>query len=200
MKGTDQYRLAISDNGKVVGGITLNGGSWTGQFIAMRRSRKRGSRVDHRSIPHRGASHAAGWEAAAILLIEFVMKSSSTTFRKAASPRLVQHCRRSPKRWRRRCTRNTETHRAGRPGAAVSDGLILQEVSTEREIEIPAKCGNCKRSGVLRLCFGRAGWRRRWIRGADLLQVRGREPSGSHKLNTAVAQAYYNKMEGTKHL
>jgi hypothetical protein len=36
MKGTDQYRLAISDNGKVVGGITLNGGSWTGQFIAAR--------------------------------------------------------------------------------------------------------------------------------------------------------------------
>jgi len=36
IKGTDQYRLAISDNGKVVGGITLNGGSWTGQFIAVR--------------------------------------------------------------------------------------------------------------------------------------------------------------------
>ena len=36
MKGTDRYRLAISDNGKVVGGITLNGGSWTGQFIAVR--------------------------------------------------------------------------------------------------------------------------------------------------------------------
>ena len=36
MKGTDQYRLAISDNGKVMGGITLNGGSWTGQFIAVR--------------------------------------------------------------------------------------------------------------------------------------------------------------------
>ena len=32
----DQYRLAVSDNGKVVGGITLNGGSWTGQFIAVR--------------------------------------------------------------------------------------------------------------------------------------------------------------------
>jgi hypothetical protein len=32
----DQYRLAVSDNGKVIGGITLNGGSWTGQFIAMR--------------------------------------------------------------------------------------------------------------------------------------------------------------------
>jgi len=36
MKATDQYRLAISDNGKVMGGITLNGGSWTGQFIAVR--------------------------------------------------------------------------------------------------------------------------------------------------------------------
>jgi hypothetical protein len=36
MKGTDQYRLAISDNGKVIGGITLNGGSWTGQLIAVR--------------------------------------------------------------------------------------------------------------------------------------------------------------------
>jgi hypothetical protein len=36
LRGPDQYRLAISDNGKVVGGITLNGGSWTGQFIAVR--------------------------------------------------------------------------------------------------------------------------------------------------------------------
>jgi hypothetical protein len=36
LKAVDQYRLAISDNGKVVGGITLNGGSWTGQFIAVR--------------------------------------------------------------------------------------------------------------------------------------------------------------------
>lgn len=36
LKGVDQYRLAISDNGKVMGGITLNGGSWTGQFIAVR--------------------------------------------------------------------------------------------------------------------------------------------------------------------
>jgi hypothetical protein len=36
MKGADQYRLAISDNGKVMGGITLNGGPWTAQFIAVR--------------------------------------------------------------------------------------------------------------------------------------------------------------------
>ncbi|MGD0547929.1 MAG: hypothetical protein ABR991_08910 [Terracidiphilus sp.] len=32
----DQYRLAISDDGKVIGGITLNHGSWMGQFIAQR--------------------------------------------------------------------------------------------------------------------------------------------------------------------
>jgi hypothetical protein len=36
IKGIDQYRLAISDNGKVIGGITLNSGSWTGQFIAVK--------------------------------------------------------------------------------------------------------------------------------------------------------------------
>jgi hypothetical protein len=32
----DQYRLAVADNGDVIGGITRNNGSWTGQFIAMR--------------------------------------------------------------------------------------------------------------------------------------------------------------------
>jgi hypothetical protein len=32
----DQYRLAISDNGMVIGGITFNNGSWTGQLIALR--------------------------------------------------------------------------------------------------------------------------------------------------------------------
>ena len=34
----------------------------------------------------------------------------------------------------------------------------------------------------------------------DLLQVRGRLPAGSHKPNTAVPQAYYNSVEGTKRL
>jgi hypothetical protein len=32
----DQYRLAISDNGNVIGGPTRNNGSWTGQLIAVR--------------------------------------------------------------------------------------------------------------------------------------------------------------------
>jgi uncharacterized membrane protein len=34
--GIDQYRLAISDDGKVIGGITLNNGHWTGQLFAVR--------------------------------------------------------------------------------------------------------------------------------------------------------------------
>ena len=34
--GLDQYRLALADNGLVIGGITRNGGAWTGQLIAMR--------------------------------------------------------------------------------------------------------------------------------------------------------------------
>jgi hypothetical protein len=36
LKALDRYRLAISDNGKVLGGITWNGGAWTGQLIAAR--------------------------------------------------------------------------------------------------------------------------------------------------------------------
>lgn len=34
--GIDKYRLAISDTGQVIGGITFNNGPWTGQFIAVR--------------------------------------------------------------------------------------------------------------------------------------------------------------------
>ena len=34
--GLDQYRLALADNGDVIGGITRNSGPWTGQLIAMR--------------------------------------------------------------------------------------------------------------------------------------------------------------------
>ncbi len=34
--GLDEYRLALSDNGLVFGGITRDGGAWTGQLIATR--------------------------------------------------------------------------------------------------------------------------------------------------------------------
>jgi hypothetical protein len=32
----DKYRLAVSDDGKVIGGLTFNNGHWTGQLIAIR--------------------------------------------------------------------------------------------------------------------------------------------------------------------
>ena len=79
--------------------------------------------------------------------------------------------------------------------------LILQEVSGEREIEIPEE---------VRQIY--AQWRpsplfraRRLEKALDTpahiyYKYEGGSPAGSHKLNTAVAQAYYNKKEGTKHL
>jgi len=79
--------------------------------------------------------------------------------------------------------------------------LIMQEVSQEREIEIP---------GPVRQIY--AQWRpsplfraRRLEKALDtpakiFYKYEGVSPAGSHKLNTAVPQAYYNKLEGTKHL
>jgi tryptophan synthase beta chain len=79
--------------------------------------------------------------------------------------------------------------------------LIMQEVSTEREIEIP---------GEVRQLY--AQWRpapliraRRLEKALDTpahiyYKYEGVSPAGSHKLNTAVAQVYYNKKDGTKHL
>lgn len=79
--------------------------------------------------------------------------------------------------------------------------LIAQEVSIEREIEIP---------GEIRQIY--AQWRpsplfraRRLERLLDTpariyYKYEGTSPAGSHKLNTAIAQAYYNRKEGTKRL
>jgi len=79
--------------------------------------------------------------------------------------------------------------------------LILQEVSAEREIEIP---------DPVRQVY--AQWRpsplfraRRLEKALDTpakiyYKYEGVSPAGSHKPNTAVAQAYYNKAEGTKRL
>ena len=79
--------------------------------------------------------------------------------------------------------------------------LIMQEVSQEREIEIP---------DPVRQVY--AQWRpsplfraRRLEKALDTpakiyYKYEGVSPAGSHKPNTAVAQAYYNKVEGTKRL
>jgi tryptophan synthase beta chain len=79
--------------------------------------------------------------------------------------------------------------------------VILQEVSTDREIEIPEP---------VRQVY--AQWRpsplyraRRLEKALDTpariyYKYEGVSPAGSHKPNTAVAQAYYNKQEGTRRL
>jgi len=79
--------------------------------------------------------------------------------------------------------------------------LILQEVSTEREIEILEE---------VRQVY--AQWRpsplfraRRLEQALDTpariyYKYEGVSPAGSHKPNTAVPQAYYNKKDGTKRL
>lgn len=79
--------------------------------------------------------------------------------------------------------------------------LIMQEVSTERWIDIPEPV-----LAVYRM------WRptplvraRRWEKALDTpahiyFKYEGVSPSGSHKPNTAVAQAFYNAEEGVRRL
>jgi tryptophan synthase beta chain len=79
--------------------------------------------------------------------------------------------------------------------------LIMQEVSTERFIEIPEEVQGIYRQWRPTPLF-RA---RRLERALDTpariyYKYEGVSPAGSHKPNTAVAQAYYNKQEGVKRL
>ena len=79
--------------------------------------------------------------------------------------------------------------------------LIKQEVSTEREIEIPEEVVDIYRQWRPSPLF-RA---RRLEKALDTpariyYKHEGVSPVGSHKPNTAVPQAYYNKVEGVKRL
>ncbi|NLV72216.1 MAG: TrpB-like pyridoxal phosphate-dependent enzyme [Actinobacteria bacterium] len=76
-------------------------------------------------------------------------------------------------------------------------GLIMQEMSTEPTIEIPDEVREIYRlwrpTPLLRA--------RRWEKALGtpakiFYKYEGVSPAGSHKLNTAVAQAWYNKQEG----
>ena len=79
--------------------------------------------------------------------------------------------------------------------------LIMQEVSSERDIEIPEPVREVYRQ-----------WRPSPLYRARRLEkalqtpakiyykYEGVSPAGSHKPNTAVAQAFYNKQEGVKKL
>ncbi len=79
--------------------------------------------------------------------------------------------------------------------------LIMQEVSAEREIEIPEPVREIYKqwrpSPLMRA--------RRLERALDTpariyYKYEGVSPAGSHKPNTAIAQAFYNKEEGVKRL
>ncbi len=79
--------------------------------------------------------------------------------------------------------------------------LIMQEVSAEREIEIPEPVRDVYRqwrpSPLMRA--------RRLEKALDtpariFYKYEGVSPAGSHKPNTAIAQAFYNKEEGIRRL
>jgi tryptophan synthase beta chain len=80
-------------------------------------------------------------------------------------------------------------------------GLIMQEVSQEPKIEIPDEVRD-----IYRLYRPTAVYRARALE--EMLDTPARiyyksehvSPVGSHKLNTALAQAYFNRQEGVKRL
>lgn len=80
-------------------------------------------------------------------------------------------------------------------------GLIMQEVSQERYIEIPDEVID-----IYRLYRPTPMYRAYKLEEAldtpahIYYKNEGFSPAGSHKPNTAIAQAYYNKQEGTKRI
>jgi tryptophan synthase beta chain len=80
-------------------------------------------------------------------------------------------------------------------------GLILQEVSQERYIEIPEEVQELYRSfRPSPLCRAYALEKALGTPARIYYKYEGVTPSGSHKLNTAIPQVYYNKVEGIKRL
>lgn len=86
-------------------------------------------------------------------------------------------------------------------GAIFPMDLILQEVSTERWIDIPEEVQE-----IYKLWRPSPLYRARRLEKAldtpakIFYKYEGVSPAGSHKLNTAVPQAYYNKVAGIKRL
>lgn len=80
-------------------------------------------------------------------------------------------------------------------------GLIEQEVSTERYIEIPEEVQDIYRIWRPTPLFRAYQWEKALDTPAKIYyKYEGTSPAGSHKPNTAVPQAYYNMKEGVKRL
>lgn len=79
--------------------------------------------------------------------------------------------------------------------------IIMQEVSSERYIEIPEPVGD-----ILRQWRPSPLFRARRLENAldtpakIYYKYEGMSPAGSHKPNTAIAQAFYSKVEGVKRI
>ena len=80
-------------------------------------------------------------------------------------------------------------------------GLIEQEVSAEPEIEIPEEVRDVYKLWRPTPLFRAHRLERELDTPAHIYyKYEGVSPAGSHKPNTAVAQAYYNKQEGVRKL
>ncbi len=79
--------------------------------------------------------------------------------------------------------------------------LIMQEVSRERWIEIPDEVRDIYRMWRPTPLYRALRLEKALGTPAKIFyKYEGGSPAGSHKPNTAVAQAYYNKVEGTKRI
>lgn len=79
--------------------------------------------------------------------------------------------------------------------------LIAQEVSTERFIEIPKEVRNLYRKWRPSPLFRARGLEKALgVTSRIYYKYEGISPVGSHKLNSALPQAFFNKIEGTKRL
>ena len=79
--------------------------------------------------------------------------------------------------------------------------IILQEVSTEQRIAIPDEVRDVYRQWRPTPLFRARRLERALETPARIYyKYEGVSPTGSHKPNTAIAQAYYNKREGVKRL
>ena len=85
--------------------------------------------------------------------------------------------------------------------ALFADELIKQEVSTERFIEIPEEVQNFYRAWrATPLCRARNLEKLLDTPAKIYFKYEGDSPTGSHKLNTALPQVYYNKKQGIKRI
>jgi len=79
--------------------------------------------------------------------------------------------------------------------------LILQEVSTERYIEIPDEVQDLYKLWRPTPFFRAVRWEKALDTPAKIyFKYEGTSPAGSHKPNTAIPQAYYNKQQGIRRI